>query len=278
MRPRGNWLLLLSALAGAAIATAGIVRAPHPVLADDAVAMVNGSPIRRADFETALAAVAADGKRKDLDAPTKRRVLERLIEEELLIQAALELGLAQRDRRVRADLSSATLAFIKEAPAPEPTDAELRGLFDESPGFFGGDARFEVEDRYFAGTDEPTRRRAVAARVAWSNGESVVADRPALAVPAGPLPLAKLEQYLGPGVARAVVELPVGGITDPRPSGDGLRLVRLTAKRQAAPRFEDVRDLVRAEWRRRRTEGELERFLSDRRARAKVAVSSELGS
>ncbi|MCK6534190.1 MAG: peptidylprolyl isomerase [Polyangiaceae bacterium] len=278
MTKSSNWLLACGALAGVVIATAGVVRAPRPPLADDAVATVNGSPIRRADYETALAAVAADGKRKDLDAAMKRHVLDRLIDEELLVQAALELGLAQRDRRVRADLSSAALAFVKESPAREPSDAELQALFDANPGFFGGGARFEVEELFFRGAAEPARQRAEAARRAWLRGESVTADPPALPIPTGPLPLAKLEQYAGPAAARAVLPLPPGGITEPLSGGDGVRLLRVKARRDGAPRFEDVRSAVQSEWRRRTTEDELRRFLSDRRARAKVSMTAELGS
>ncbi len=277
MKTPGNWLLLCGALAGGALATAGIVRAPSPRLPDDAVAVVNGQPIRRADYETALAAAAADGKRGTEDPALRRHVLERLIDEELLVQAALELGLAQRDRRVRADLSSATLSFVTEAPAKEPSEGELRDFFRENTGYFTSDARVEVEELYFEGP--AARSRALAARADWREGRTVPADPPPLPLPAGQLPLTKLEQYLGPKLARALGELPVGEISEPLVSGDGYRLLRVKSRGGGSPpRFEDVRELVGAEWRRRASERELRRFLAERRARAKLSLLPELGS
>lgn len=274
MKFTSNWLLLAGALSGVALATAGVVRAPRAALPDDAVAVVNGHAIRRADYETALAAVAADGKLGKLDPALRRHVLERMIDEELLVQAALELGLAQRDRRVRADLSSATLSFVKEAPGREPSEAELAAFFREHAGYFANDARVEVEERFFQ-----SEAAARDARDAWQKGEPVAAGSPALPVPPGPLPLGKLEQYLGPTLARRVADLPVGVVSEPMASGDGYRLLRVKSRSGGTPpRFEDVRELVRTEWRRRATEAELRRFLGDRRARAKVSVAEELGS
>lgn len=283
MMVRSDWFLALGALVGIGIATAGVVQAPSSAIADDAVATVNGAPIRRADYETALAAVAADGRRSTSDPTLRQHVLERLIDEELLVQAAIELGLAQRDRRVRADLSSATLSFIKDAPLPEPTETDLKDLFEASPGYFGGDSRVEIEERFFAlraaGDDAAALARARAARAQWQRGEAPSADPPPLGLPSGLVPVTKLEQYLGPTAARAIAILPVGVVSEPVRSGDGYRLVRVIAKRDGdAPRFEAVRGLVRSEWRRRQTEAELRRFLSDRRTRAKVAVAQELGS
>lgn len=277
MKNKTDWLLLAGAVTGVVLATAGLVRAPERGLPDDAVAVVNGQPIRRADYETALAAVAADGKRGSQDPALRRHVLERLIDEELLVQAALDLGLAQRDRRVRADLSSATLSFLKEAPGREPSDAELERFFDESSGYFATDARVEIEELYFTGADAEPRARA--AREPWQRGEPVAGDAPALPVPAGPLPLVKLEQYLGPTLARSVAALPVGVVSEPLVSADGFLLVRVRSRSGGArPSFDVVREQVRAEWRRRATEEQLRRFLAERRARAKVSMARELGS
>jgi parvulin-like peptidyl-prolyl isomerase len=68
-------------------------------------------------------------------------------------------------------------------------------------------------------------------------------------------------------------------VSEPVRSGDGYRLLRVKARSDGSPlRFEDTREVVRAEWQRRATEEQLRSFLSDRRARAKVALSPELGS
>ena len=61
----------------------------------DAIAVVDGTPIQRSIFDSAIEGLAA-AKRTALTEADKREALERIIDEELLLQRALELGLALR--------------------------------------------------------------------------------------------------------------------------------------------------------------------------------------
>ncbi|MCC6217301.1 MAG: SurA N-terminal domain-containing protein [Polyangiaceae bacterium] len=282
MRRRADVALLIGALAGAAVATAGIVRAPRAAMPADAVAMVGDTPIRRAELEAALAGVETEGKGTPLEPALRRHVLERLIDEELLVQAALELGLARQDRRARAELSGAALAFLRDAPGPEPTEGELRAFFEAHRGYFATEPRLEVEERYFsdaaAGGAAAARERAVAARDAWRRGEPAPGDAPPLPVPAGPLPLTKLEQYLGPAAVRSVVDQPLGIPGEPLRATDGWRVVRLGRRHDgAASPFEVARGEVALEWRRREGEARLRAFLAARRERTPIRLAQELG-
>jgi hypothetical protein len=246
--------LLAGALLGIALAAAGLAARPAQArLPDDAVAVVNGYPIRRADYDSALAALASE-RRGELDPALRRHVLDRLIEEELLVQAALDLGLARHDRRVRSDLSSAAIGFLVDAPeGREPSEAELRAFFDEHTGAFTTDALLEVEE--------------------------VPSGPPPLPLPRGPLPLRKLEQYIGPSAARRCASLPEGGVTEVVPGSDGPRRFRLIARTGGAtPSFEDVRAEVKAARERWTGEQRLLRFLRERRARAAVTLAEDLGT
>lgn len=99
---RATGVLAAGALLGLAAAGAALLapRAGPAALPDDVVAVVNGAPVRSADYRRAVAALAAD-RRDPLGDADRRFVLERLVDEELLVQRALELGLARHDRRVR---------------------------------------------------------------------------------------------------------------------------------------------------------------------------------
>jgi len=282
---KSQLLLALGAVVGISVAALDLCRAPAArSLPDGAVAVVNGHPIRRDEYASALAAVAAD-RRDGADSPgIRRHVLDRMIDEELLVQAALELGLAQRDRRVRADLATAAIGFLTETPTASASDAELRELYREHSGFFSEDQQLELVSRFFRARgpdDARARARAREARAAWARaGEPPDAgDPPALPLPRGALPLAKLEQYLGPAARRAVADLPVGGVSQPVESGDGLWLLAVVSRSGGRPRpFSEVRSAVLAEWQRRKGEERLREFLDSRRAEARVVVTTELGS
>lgn len=283
--PRNEVLLLVGALSGIGLTAYDVARAPaRAALPESVVATVNGRPIRREDFQSALAAVAAD-RRDGIEAPhVRRHVLDRLIDEELLVQAALELGLAERDRRVRADLTAAAIGFLTEAPSRDPSEAELRAFFAEHSGYFARDAKLELGEHYFArGVDDAgAKQRALAARRTLSEGgagAALASDPPPLALPSGLLPLGKLEQYLGPSIVQTVRDLPVGGLSEPLARDGGYSVLRVLRRSEGAPPpFEQAREEVLGEWRRRHGEQSLREYLDSRRARANVEINGGLGS
>jgi hypothetical protein len=103
---------------------------------------VNDTPIRRDDYLRALGAVAAD-RRTPLDDADKRRILDRLIDEELLLQRGLVLGLPERARSVRAPLVAATIDLLARTNR-EPSDAELRAFYDAHREYFTDPGRVRV--------------------------------------------------------------------------------------------------------------------------------------
>ncbi len=105
MRDPVSLLLALGALTGIGLATMELLRS-EPTLEGDVVAMVGEQSIRTDDLQRALDAVRAD-RRGDLRPEDRRRVLDRLIDEQLLVAYGLDVGLAARDARVRTDLANA---------------------------------------------------------------------------------------------------------------------------------------------------------------------------
>ncbi len=96
---RASGLLALGAAVGIAAAAAGLLlgdAGDAGGLPDDVVALVNGTPVRLADYERAVVALASD-RREPLEDEDRRYVLDRLVDEELLVQRGLELGFARLD-------------------------------------------------------------------------------------------------------------------------------------------------------------------------------------
>lgn len=281
-RPLG--LLGLGAALGAALAAVGLLapsrhRARLPA---DAAAVVNGVAITRASYQASLAAVAGDRRDHAALPALRQRVLDRLIEEELLVQRGLALGLVRLDPRVRADLVAAVLAEIDgEAElAPPPDPAALAALHTAEPERFRRGPRLTVTAAWFAGDGGEARAAAARVRITDDAGWAAVragADHSAAVVPVGAVPPGNLLDVLGPTATRAALALPVGAVSAPLVTSGGTWLVRVEAKDDGGiAALDEVRPEVEAEWRRREGDRRLREVLDDERRAASVAIAREL--
>lgn len=281
-------LLAFGAIAGLVAAAIGLLAQTRDAraLPDGAVAAVNGTAVRRADYERAVEALASD-RRGQLDDADKRHVLDRLVDEELLVQRALELGLARSDRRVRGDLVAAVIeAVTTDAGQREADDAELRAFFDANRDYFALPGRLHVEQVFVrssgdADADALARARDAAARLrdgaAVAEVQQRAGDAPVAALPNAPLPAAKLREYLGPAAVEAVATLAPGDVAEPVRSAGGYQVLRLVARESnRAPELAEVEAEVRAEWRRRAGDEALRAYLDEVRSRAAIAVTRTL--
>ncbi len=282
-------LLTIGAFAGLVLAAWGLIRpgeALRASLPDDAVALVNGTRIRQADFLRLVAGVERDA-REPVGRELRDRVLLRMIEEELLVQRALELGLAEVDRRVRADLVGAVIQSITaDAEQQEPSDAELREFYGEERDFFTRPGRARVHQIFFrvrvAEEDEPALSRAREARrrlldgVAWTTVREEEGDEEISPVPDAILPAQKLLEYLGPTALRTALELEPGAWSEPARSGSGYHLLHLVDRDPpVVPDFDDIEPLVRREWTRRTGDRALRAYLDELRRDAEIVLRAE---
>jgi hypothetical protein len=273
---RGVALLTVGAVAGLGLAALRLVWRPAAALPvpSDAVATVNGVPIPRADFVQALTSVATD-RRRGLRAGDPRQVLDRLIDEELLLQRALALGLVRREPRVRGQLVSTMIdTALAEAGTQEPSEDELRAFYDQHREYFAQPGQVRVMHRAVSGTDAGARKRAVELATVLQTGGALEAGDGVVTAPDALLPAAKLEQYLGPTVLETALRLPVGGVSQPIASSGAYHVIRVEERESdAVPPFAAVRASVRAEVMRRRGETALRAYLDRLRGEADIAVA-----
>lgn len=241
------WVLGLGMLAGAATAVFYMGRLPdRPELDVDAVAWVGERPISRESYEAALRAVAGDRKTGTLQPGDRERVLDRLIDQELLIDRAIELGLHERDPQLRNQLATAMIDFLArqaEDDARGATDAELRAFYEEQRFRFRRSARYRV-----------------------------AVDGASVPLPHGLLLEKEIEQRLGPTAAGRVTSLSVGETVI---VGEGDRQYRVTLLEReegtVAP-FYEAQAAVEAAFVRDRTEAAVREFLEVARKRTDVRV------
>ena len=287
---RSVLVLALGAATGVVLAAAGLVateRGGGSALPAAAVARVNGEIIRAEDYERILAALA-DDRRAPITDEQRRQVLERLIDEELLIQRGLELGFARQDRRLRSDLTSAVLAsIVAETEDLQPTPAQLRDFYEQHRDFFTQPGPVRARQIFcrvptVAGAaDVLARAQAAAARLRAGEEFAVIqrdlGDRELSPLPDGPLPPGKLRDYVGPTAARVALSLAAGEVSDPVRSGTGFHVLQVLERQpETVPPLTEIEAQVAAEYRRRAGDQALRDYLVELRARADIAVAAPL--
>lgn len=286
------WLLLAGAAIGLALSAWGLLErrvgdhAPRSgALSSEEAAIVGERVIRRVDYERMLAGVERD-LRNPIDDATRRRVLERMIDEELLVQQALALGMAAADRRVRGELVSGLVdSLVAEADGDAPSASEVEAHYRANLDFFTRPGRLRVQTLFFSSkrTGEPALERAAEASARLAAGdapeevEKRLGDPRVAAVPDAMLPVAKLRDYLGPRLVAALAELEPGVWSEPIDAADGVQLVRILEREaQDAPPFAEVEALVRQDLVRRRGDAALRSYLDTLRRQARIERNEEI--
>ncbi len=284
-----TWFLTAGAGTGIAMAACGLLASRNDAahrIPKNAVARVNGQAIAVADYRRVLAGLAND-RRDGLEEADRRRVVDRLIDEELLIQRGLDLGLAHSDRRVRSDLTAAVVAAaIGAGRSSAPSDDEVESFYDAHRELFVAPERIRLRQIFFRvpgdSAKAPPEDRARDAVLRARAGEpfddlaSELGDEEIAPLPDAPLPPAKLVDYLGPTALRAALGLVEGEVSEPVRSGQGLHVLLVVARDAGAARpLEDVRSEVAAEILRRRDEAALRSYLDRLRAAAAIDVRDD---
>jgi len=282
-------VLAVGAAAGIVLAASGLVavRPNAGSLPRGAAARVNGELVRSEDYERLLVGVAED-RRAGIAAEDRRHVLDRLIDEELLVQRGLELGLVRRDRKVRADLTAAVISsIVADTEDLQPTTTQLQAFYDENHAFFARPGRLRVRQVFIhpadGAEDAVTRERAAQASRRWRAGETFAAVRAALGdpeispLPDAPLPAEKLIDYLGPTALKAALGLAPGEVSEPVRSGMGYHILQVVERQpDLTPPLAEIEAQVLAEYRRREGDRALRAYLDDLRAHANVVVDPRL--
>lgn len=182
------------------------------------------------------------------------------LEEELFAREAKTLGLDQNDTIVRRRLAQ-KLAFLVDDTSQivEPTDEELRQLYNTSAERFRVEARvsftqvfFNPERRQHAETDA----EAALVSISTTGGDDraiTMGDPTLLETEFHDVDAQTVSNVFGADFARTVFLLKPGSWAGPVKSGYGVHLVRITDPRPATlPPFQEVRPKVLEEWRRQR--------------------------
>lgn len=266
-------------LGGLILAMAGLIlpAGDGDGLPEGAVARVDDHVIQRDAYAAALTAVAAD-KRDPLDAADRRRVLDQLVNESLLVRHGTDLDLVRQTPRLRDQLVDAVLQGIRaEAESEELSPAEVREFYQAHQALFTGPDLLHVGvlrtgDRAAAEQARQALREGTPfdrVRERFDDGTGFLPD--------GLLPADKLRDYLGPSLAQRAGTLAAGEAAGPVESDGRFTILTLHARQPAeAPPLERVESAVRQEMRRRRAEALLQERLAALRERYPVRISPDV--
>jgi parvulin-like peptidyl-prolyl isomerase len=273
-RPTTDYLLIAAAAFGLGAAMWSALGVSETVASyGDAIAVVDGVPIPRTVYETAIEGLAS-AKRNPLTDEERREALERIIDEELLLRRAMKLGLPEADPPSRKALVNAMLQMsVADAAKLEPADEELRQFYAERPKLIAPQPLLTVRAVSFDNTnaDGIVKFKAAldagkpfVASLAGTGGEAVL-------LPNGPVVPAKVAEYAGASVRDAALGLAAGQTSAALSIGRRVVFVHLIDRFEAPPPpLEAVKAIVADEWRKRATEKAFEDYLKSLRATARI--------
>jgi len=267
------------ALAGILLAAAGALVPTATDFSGNVVARVNGKALTAQDVDFALGRLPGDGPAA---VTSEKRVmaLQWLIDQELLIQRGVEIGLLDSDLTVRKAIAGAMIdSVVASVLAQEPTEEELHAFYTSHAAVFAVPARVHVQHISCSGNGDlnTAQEQAGRASVAIARGMSFpearerYGEEDSVPLPDTLLPLGVLRRLLGPTLTDAVLAMQAGDISPPLRSPAGYHILRLVELQpEHLLPYEAVRQEVRAEYFRRGRDEALQHYLDDLRRKATI--------
>lgn len=246
----------------------GILRqAPEgAALPADTLARVNDTFISRELYERTSARLSATSATS-----VDNDVLQMLIDDELLVQRGVELGMLNSDLAVRqAVLDSMVASITAEADSADPTDLELEAHLAENAERFSFVAKISI-DVWQSDREAAAQALAEALRAGASDtgGEDIkrMAD-----LPTGLIPLEIAVDYVGPGIASTAATMPPGSTAVFAKRGRWLVLRLLEKEMSVATDLGAIRNRVLIDYRRHLADETLRTYIAGLRDRASITV------
>lgn len=234
-------------------------------------AKIEDTSIPMEKYLTQLDGLSKD-KRSPLTQKDKEYVLERMIEEELLIKRAIDLGMLNDNPMARGTIVQQMIkAIIAENARYEISDSELESFFQENSGFFTKSSRLRIQQIYFS-NEQLKDDSLIVAKKAYDllkrgdDFESVskLGSPSALKIPNSLMTLSKVREYIGPSLMNLARELEINSFTSPIEVSGGYKIIYLIDKEMASPpKFNDIKASVSSEFLKRKDDQSLRSYLEN---------------
>ena len=181
---------------------------------DQAIARVGEKEISRQRFEEIIK-VLDDQSNSELTLEKKNLIRERLIDEELLIQRAIELDLVRNDSLVKGNVIQTMFQYIINSnELVEPSEAELREYFSKEKNYFSSGRRYKLKNYTFRNLNDAETAINLLNQSDLESFLKLVQTESAIDLPNVFLTPQKIRDYLGPKVLDELPSLEKGGFSN----------------------------------------------------------------
>ena len=183
---------------------------------------------------------------KDID-----MVLDKLIDEELLIQRAIDLGMLETDSQVRSVIIQKMIeSILSEIDNLSYSDQDLKNFYISNKDFFASSPKLQLLKLSF---DKSSLNSAKKAQEYILDGDFVSAKKLArndvIDLPNALLPATKVREYIGPKLTEIAMQLEPGSVSELITDTDSVHLLILLKKEVSVTQeFNEISEQVRNEF------------------------------
>ena len=273
-------LLLLASIIGTFLAIYSIVdnNKNFSSLPNDVIAIVNDKIIPSERYRTVIQLIEND-KRDDLTEADRKMALDRIIEEELLVQYAYQNGFLEADDLLRKSIVRSVVdSIVEQSVSVIPNEDELQDFYQDNLPVFTLDEQYRVV--ILSSQNLPDIKTA---KEIWQESydiQKLEIDIPSirqLDISSGFISKLRLGTLIGPLLRDVVLSLSIGETSKAIETIYGYTIVTLVDKKdKIIPEYSDIKEVVLQEYRRRQRENILEELLSDLKRQSDIDINSSL--
>ncbi|MDB3990923.1 hypothetical protein N9425_03610 [Gammaproteobacteria bacterium] len=271
-------LLLLASIIGTLLAIYSIMDSNknYSSLPDNVAAVVNDKIIPSERYQTVIQLIKND-KRDDLTDIDRKMALERIIEEELLVQYAYQNGFLEADDLLRKSIVRSVVDSIAEQSISViPNEKTLRDFYQDNLPLFTIDEQFRIVILSSQNGSDIN-----AGKIIWQDSYDIpllmneIGSIKKLEISSDFISKYRLGTLIGPLLRDVVLSLKLGETSEPLETIYGYSIVTLIDKKgRAIPDFKEINEIVLQEYKRRQRETILNDLLSDLKRQSDININS----
>ena len=270
-------LLLLASIIGTFLAIYSIMETNKNFssLPDNIIATVNDKIIPSDKYQTIINLIQND-KRDELTKADREMALDRIIEEELLVQYAYKNGFLEADDLLRKSIVRSVVdSIVEQALSVVPAEQDLLKFYEVNRQTFAIDEKYRVvilSSKNQSDIDE--------GKVIWQSNYDLTLLRQTfkridrLDIPTGFISKIRLGTLIGPLLRDKVLSLEVGETSETLKTIYGYSIVTLVDKKdRVIPEFKEISEIVLQEYKRQQREEILEELLKDLKRQSDIKIN-----
>ena len=270
-------LLLLASIIGTFLAIYSIMETNKNFssLPDNIIATVNEKIIPSDKYQTVINLIQND-KRDELTKADREMALDRIIEEELLVQYAYKNGFLEADDLLRKSIVRSVVdSIVEQALSVVPAEQDLLKFYEVNRQTFAIDEKYRVVI-----LSSQNRSDIDEGKVIWQSNYDLTLLRQTfksidrLDIPTGFISKIRLGTLIGPLLRDKVLSLEVGETSETLKTIYGYSIVTLVDKKdRVIPEFKEISEIVLQEYKRQRREEILEELLKDLKRQSDIKIN-----